>query len=776
MALEVATGVLATGTGAIGTTVTVSGLAFQPKALIFFSNGRTSATSAAGRASSYTSIGFATGASNQVGLVSTSIDAGADSAGAAYQDVASCVVIANGTAADGILRLQSINSDGFTLEVIDVFPRDTRFIYVAYGGSDITDATVSSVQGPVAPGTVDVTSLTFQPDILLFAGQEFGAATTQTNATASILFFGAASGTASANQGVIAWGQDDASATMDTGAYGRGGEVSARLGVSSPIAVPDRASVSALSSTGFTLNFAAAQNGDRIWFLAMKGGDWHVTTSATRTDTTPWSLSGFGHQPAGLLVASVNRAEDAAGTGTRPSQMSMGAATGASSRASVFARDNNATATAEVSTGIQYDALYGNLDSTGAVVGLMDLSSIDSDGVTLVMDDADPTANWFFLVSAGSAAGGTDYPRGVSSSVAHTAAAARLAALARADAESTAHTASAARAQVLARAGAETVANAGALARAGALPRDATSSVAHSADAARALGASRPASSSVEHTGDATRAQALTRPLAATADHAAALARQAAHTRQATTSASHTASLARLTALGRLLAASVEHTAVAAAAQGVVRALAATASHIATVERAINGGASALTRAVSSSISHAASLARALVVGRAAAASSTHDAAASRSQTLTRPVSADAGHTGLLSRAVGGVQALAASVAHSAALGHAQALTRALGVAVAPVATLARAQLLARAPTWARAVAAAVTQVGGTAASGLLRLVLGAIRRPSLRTGAPVAPTVDIAEPVAPSLAVGTPTAPQITPGAARAPRIDLEE
>lgn len=406
MALSVATGAFSSGTGAAGTTVAVTGLGFQPKAIIFFWNGRTDTVSAAGRATLYLGRGFATSSTNRTCLCMNSVDAGASSDGATFHHFASCILsVSNAGAIDGRMDLQSMDADGFTLSVAVQMPRSYRVIYIAYGGDDITNATCGQTTIPLTATTQDVTTPGFQPDAIFTFGSRLTGGSGTGSTSNAVTFFGAASSSAAARQAVLAEGQDDGSATMDTGAYAKTGEVLACQNISNPLAFEYRASLNAFLSNGFQMSFSAV-NGAASYYhwLCIKGGSWFVTSSTTATNTTPFSVTGFGHQPLGIIVASASRAESAAGTGTGNLQGSVGVATAAANQVALFERDNNLTANAEVSTGIDVDCVYGNLDSTGAVQGAMDLSSLDSDGATFVMSDADPSGSFFFIASAASAA------------------------------------------------------------------------------------------------------------------------------------------------------------------------------------------------------------------------------------------------------------------------------------------------------------------------------------------------------------------------------------
>jgi hypothetical protein len=97
-------------------------------------------------------------------------------------------------------------------------------------------------------------------------------------------------------------------------------------------------------------------------------------------------------------------AEDVLGTIVTPQQYSIGGANSPSSRGAQFISDRHNQASSINYTGIEYDEVYINvIASSGAITGLMDLVSFDTNGMTLVMDDADPGIRFFWYMAFGPA-------------------------------------------------------------------------------------------------------------------------------------------------------------------------------------------------------------------------------------------------------------------------------------------------------------------------------------------------------------------------------------
>jgi hypothetical protein len=71
-------------------------------------------------------------------------------------------------------------------------------------------------------------------------------------------------------------------------------------------------------------------------------------------------------------------------------------------------------ADADVFLASEYDAVYIDIDPTSSsVVGLMDVKSIDTDGFTCIMDDADPSGKFVWYLALGVAPAGTSATAGL---------------------------------------------------------------------------------------------------------------------------------------------------------------------------------------------------------------------------------------------------------------------------------------------------------------------------------------------------------------------------
>jgi len=295
---------------------------------------------------------------------------------------------------DGILDFASMDADGFTLTVDDQFTQAYRISYLALGGADLTNVYIGSVQLPTGTGQWDVTSVGFQPDVLITAHQRYPSA-----ADLGIQRFSLGMATGSSAQGVISIEVQNVVGDSQTACYGYNGEVIAFCNVAT---VDMRNTFVSFLSNGFRLNNLEGDYPVYVSYICLKGGSYAVSDLTTRTDGNDIAET-VGFQPSALLFASANRALSTQDTQTVHSRASIGAATSASNRACAAISDENGLADSETAYANYDSAVYANVVDD-AVAGLMDIKSIEETGFTCVMDDADPSACWVTYLAIGNAA------------------------------------------------------------------------------------------------------------------------------------------------------------------------------------------------------------------------------------------------------------------------------------------------------------------------------------------------------------------------------------
>ena len=411
MTLLAKIGTVAITTAMAGSTIAVSDVGFQPKAVLFWWTGRDDAADAAGTASHRRGIGWAISTTGRRVCFSQSQDAQASSvADRAYREDACIGTLTTAGAVEGLADLNSMDAGGFTLVIDDAFAAAFRAHYLALGGDDLTHTAVGTFQEPVGTGTQDVTDVLFEPDLVLFAS--IVQTTAPPNATThSYLMLGAAR--SSTQEAVWTGWARDAQATMDTFAYCRAGECIAHAGAST---IDSRAEYVGTVANGFRINWLERDAFQRqVFYLALKGGHYAVGDLLTQTDTvTPIVETGLQiGTPVAVLFVSATHAQSATDTADAHDELAIGAATSPSARVAVAVLDEDAVADSDIGTAVEYDAVYANLDTASAIEGLMDLQAIDADGFTAIMDDADPAQAFVWYVAAGHQGPALHYRRSV---------------------------------------------------------------------------------------------------------------------------------------------------------------------------------------------------------------------------------------------------------------------------------------------------------------------------------------------------------------------------
>jgi len=388
MGMKAKVGSFNSGTGAVSSTVAVSGLGFQPKGIIFWWSGRSESSPTVGRQSHKRGVGFCAGATDRIFLAQQSEDnVGTTNTDRGYRDDGVIGIISTGSVWDGRLDLQSFDSDGFTLVVDVVMGQNMRVHYLALGGTSLTNVTTGTFLMTDAEENLAVTGVGFQPDEVLFFGYGENNVPPDLDTTLRGCTFGGM--VDGSQQGYLSNASEDGAGTTRTqAACHMGSECHMRLNVSGAENA-DLAFVS-MDSDGFTVDQVEADD-DRVAFMALKGGDYAVVELDSRTDTNDIVVSGLGFQPAAAIHLSAHAAEDDLQEHHQPDSTSIGAWSATDERAVHVVRDEDDVATSDVATATREDAIYARVNGTPAFSARMDLKSIESGGFTCVMDVAEPS-------------------------------------------------------------------------------------------------------------------------------------------------------------------------------------------------------------------------------------------------------------------------------------------------------------------------------------------------------------------------------------------------
>jgi hypothetical protein len=322
--MKVAKGTFAANTGTGSQSVT--GLSFQPKAVIFFA---TALTAEGYGAHAQMSVGFATSSTEEyavhVGFEDnqTSTDTGRN----AFSD--RCISIPNASAAetsqDGAADFTSFNSDGFTINWSDAPSSAWLIHYLALGGDGLTNAKAGNFTIATSGSPQAFTPLSFQPDLVIFLGARIGSPLGTGGSTAHF-HLGAATG-ASEEAGLCIFSLDNNAAGGNVGQQ-QLSTASVMVSTSGTATEDLRADLASMDASGWTLNVTNLPSAALIpGYLALKGDGFKVGVETQKTSTGTKETTGIGFTPAGLLVFGCNAASSASYDNTQM-RLSIGASDG----------------------------------------------------------------------------------------------------------------------------------------------------------------------------------------------------------------------------------------------------------------------------------------------------------------------------------------------------------------------------------------------------------------------------------------------------------------
>lgn len=274
--VQVRMGQFQTPTGGGGTAV-ISGLGFTPKGIMFFSVGNVNDVDVPGveNGNMLLSVGFASGTGARVAVATNYIN------GLATSDCSTikrgdAVLIRKDTGAgttNGLLDLQSLDADGFTVVADEAFSSNGMVFWIAFGGNSVS---AKAGQASISSGTGNkaITGVGFAPTFVMIA-----AINGQTDASSGVQSFNdlrLSLGMAAKNPyygggvtcGLIEGYGLDNSGTDDTKQAFDPGRI---LATHTTAGVATNASLSSLDSDGFTLNYANNANAHVINYFCLGG-------------------------------------------------------------------------------------------------------------------------------------------------------------------------------------------------------------------------------------------------------------------------------------------------------------------------------------------------------------------------------------------------------------------------------------------------------------------------------------------------------------------------
>lgn len=380
-------------------TLDVTDVGFEPEVVLFWWSGLTAALPfGAAWTDARRGVGVGLSSANRRAATTRDRLSLAFTRAGQHEDACIRVVSATGLAEHAVDYTLAL-SNGFRLTWI-IGSTSYRVHYLALRG--LANSASGKFTEPAAAGLQSVQPLAFQPDLLLLwtAGLEADAGFKDDST------FSVGAGRTAAEQAVLAGVRDRQPDPTVSRSYCRTGEIVALFDVAA--ALNARAALDAMLPDGWRLDWTGSPSGTRrIFYLALRGIGAKILTLLTKTNTVDdIVVSGAGFGPLGALVASHAKAQSAAGVLDAEDEWALGGFSGAASRAGhgTFSENGAAPANQDIGVGARDDELYVHVAAAGGVAsidGLMDVKTVDSDGATFIMDDADPSAAFAWVLFLG---------------------------------------------------------------------------------------------------------------------------------------------------------------------------------------------------------------------------------------------------------------------------------------------------------------------------------------------------------------------------------------
>ncbi len=397
-----AKGTFTKSTGGAPASQAVTGIGFQPKALILWATAQTSFGVTTGYQFAY---GITDG-TDDYAVCATSEDAQGTADCDRRQAIKTLTILDFTQTVLAECDLTSFDSDGFTLNWTTNNAVAYQIHYFALGGSDLTDVKHDTFTTLTSTGNRAITGTGFQPDcVLFFASTSLSLPDTTGNTSLSIGMMDK-----DGNERSMAVISDNGDTTSDSGRTQDTTTPNAihglRLSSKTPVPADNyQVRFVSMDADGFTVDFVdAASSSTTIGYLALKGGDYHVGAETSKTSTGTKATTGVGFEVGALLIFSAsNVASDAVDAHNR---IALGAASAPGTEGCIWAGDTDGLGTTEADMATSESKIIALYDTTSpsSADAEADLDSLDSDGYTLDWTTASASAFEFAYLALGAVA------------------------------------------------------------------------------------------------------------------------------------------------------------------------------------------------------------------------------------------------------------------------------------------------------------------------------------------------------------------------------------
>ncbi len=367
----------------------ITGVGFQPKAILLFADRRSS--DGASSSNSQNSempmqiLGMATSSLSRAVIGATDDF----TQGNPFFDNTQALYVHSTSTTAFAADFVSMNADGFTLNFTTANATAYIVNYMALGGSDLS-ANITHITTPFVTGSQSTTGVGFKPDAMILIGGSTG----DDNRGLGFTSGPSAQVTNSSNYNVGA---------TTIGRYQRTNEAYSQINGNT---IQVEAALTSFDTDGFTLNYTTVDGAsNEMSALSLKGAEFKAGSLTQKTSTGTQATTGVGFQPVGLLTSTVLNTASSSVNNNYIVQ-AIGATDG-SSQASVVTADNN-----NGNTSLDRTKIYKSLadDTTPTVQAAASLASFDNDGFTLNYTTADATAREIIYLAIGPTAGPNSAP------------------------------------------------------------------------------------------------------------------------------------------------------------------------------------------------------------------------------------------------------------------------------------------------------------------------------------------------------------------------------
>lgn len=380
---QVATGTITTPTSTGN--ASISGLAFTPKIVFFYSTSNSTFNSGLGMQQAF---GVASGSSNEWSFGNVSLKSSATN-GRVFKSTTcfSLYTYNSGIVAYLEGNLVSLDSTGFTIDWTTVQGSGHPVYYIALGGSSLNVA-VGTFNSGVSTGNQSITGLSFKPNTLLIGNTLSN--TTEGESGSSLFSFGFLD---SALNEEVSSGLDN----TNTASYGM--EISTELinRLTTGGSISTQASIVSLDSGGFTVNFTTNTSAKEYGYVALNGVNSKTGNFNEQSGTGNQSVTGIGFTPSVVLFNSAGLPTST--SVSSPMLMSIGGGTASSSSVSdVYDSFNGSTITSASDGSASYAIQFINGSS---MLSQASIASLDSSGFTVNWQTNDGTAREITYLALG---------------------------------------------------------------------------------------------------------------------------------------------------------------------------------------------------------------------------------------------------------------------------------------------------------------------------------------------------------------------------------------